>query len=205
MSGELDYPGEDEWPHTECPECGGDGECRGAYDVVVGECGDCDGTGRVNDYNDKSAVVSPSALHTKTPKGPSRDWPEVSEGGGVDHLPPADAPPPALWLIRRARDSQFMATYLDEETARARLAYYSRSERGLTLVRYEISVGVREGGAVTVELADLDTGHTTPTPRALRWCTECGEQGVPIGKNPTCTLCGEEQIEPFRSGWDESD
>jgi hypothetical protein len=37
-----------------------------------------------------------------------------------------------------------------------------------------------------------------------RWCDQCGEQGVPVGAK-FCRLCGEEQIEPFRAGWDESD
>jgi len=35
-------------------------------------------------------------------------------------------------------------------------------------------------------------------------CTECGWLGVVRGSNH-CSLCGAEQIEPFRAGWDESD
>lgn len=37
-------------------------------------------------------------------------------------------------------------------------------------------------------------------------CLECGELGVLSPKEKEiCQLCGAEQIEPFRIGWDESD
>jgi len=39
---------------------------------------------------------------------------------------------------------------------------------------------------------------------SMRICIGCGEPGVSIGAH-RCELCGEEQIEPFRVGWDESD
>ena len=43
---------------------------------------------------------------------------------------------------------------------------------------------------------------------ALLWCDSCGQQGVPnaaMVEGERCVLCGAEQREPFREGWDESD
>ncbi len=45
--------------------------------------------------------------------------------------------------------------------------------------------------------------YVDPEP-ARRWCTDCGEQGVAWPWR-VCDLCGSEQTEPFREGWDESD
>ena len=38
----------------------------------------------------------------------------------------------------------------------------------------------------------------------MYYCTECNEPGVPQGGNK-CEICGAEQVEQFREGWDESD
>ena len=45
---------------------------------------------------------------------------------------------------------------------------------------------------------------TTAEDDVRRVCVDCGERGVPVGGD-ICELCGEEQVEPFRAGWDESD
>lgn len=38
------------------------------------------------------------------------------------------------------------------------------------------------------------------------WCVHCNRQGVAsLAEGAICLLCGEEQHEPFREGWDESD
>lgn len=46
--------------------------------------------------------------------------------------------------------------------------------------------------------ADLGAG------REPRWCASCNQQEVRYPWR-RCDVCGDEQIEPFREGWDESD
>lgn len=68
------------------------------------------------------------------------------------------------------------------------------------------SVGTEQYGdsssVETVWLDDREYAVITPP----YWCDHCNEQGVPsLVEGSICQLCENENREPFREGWDESD
>jgi hypothetical protein len=70
------------------------------------------------------------------------------------------------------------------------------TERETPMTSKEIPLDVRD---------DVRAARNLPA-LTWYWCDACDEQSVPSLKDGSkCVLCGAEQWEPMRVGWDESD